>query len=220
MKLANAVITFVAICTLAMLVACQPAATAVPSASMPPAATPAASQAPAMPGSVPVSGDIQGLLVASGDLPAGYTPGPITDTLPNEPGGMPAASLVVGQKMDGPVFAVYMHASAMVGVRVYARAADAATGYQLLAQTQRSRVGPGDSAAEHSDIGEQALSVASSALIPNAQGGKEAAYSSAIVFARCRAVITIAFLDAQDRTDTVLSYARSLDGRLRPLLCQ
>jgi hypothetical protein len=147
---------------------------------------------------------LEGILLASGDLPPGIEGAQVVDGLPEGFANIPEPDRAITQyfQKDGLL-------AGGVNIAVYTSDRFSTTAWNML--SSRSEFSP------VSDVGEQAAAwETSSDLVSGA----------ALVFVRCGAVTQVSFAvigsSPLDRvtTEHVTAYARRLDKRLQPLLCQ
>lgn len=174
-------------------------ATSAPTATPAPTTTPTPTPTPApTPTPVPLAAlDLAALIVQPGDLPAGYTAAQLREEAPGMYRDVPPAAKTYYQQF------AYNDAPARgVAIFLYPSADDRETAYTLILD---SMIDP-----PPNTIGEKSAGSAD-----NLMGTK----ITEIIFIRCIGVIHISFSGLQD-LDAAEAYAKRLDERLSPLLCQ
>lgn len=189
---------FVAITVTIVLIGCgaapaEPAAVAPTSA---PAAAPTATPVPLD------QVDLESILIASGDLPAGMSGAQVRDTAPKMFDGMPPAIKVINQQIAQDERQI-----GGVTVFLYADAAEREKAYKLVLD------GFGDAKAVE-DLGEQAQ-----ITLPD-DGTVTVIDSADVAFVRCQAVAHVRMTGAGVSKDTtpLTAYAKRLDKRLATAL--
>lgn len=152
----------------------------------------------ATPTPIPIADlDLSPLIIQAGDLPAGFTAAQLRDAAPDMYRDLPVAENTIYQQL------AYNDALARgVAIFLYPNSEDRETAYTLIAD---GMIDPSSIA-----FGEKAA-----AFSANIGGVK----MTEVVFIRCIAVVHISFSNLQD-LDAVTAYAKRLDERLAPLICQ
>lgn len=141
--------------------------------------------------------NLEPLLVQSGDLPAGLSGSQVRDEAPEMFRDMPKYENVIYQRFENKGQVV-----GGITVFLYASGNDINSAYSSIEK------GIGSGTEPLSDIGEKGI-VAELSLLDNT--------STDILFVRCQAVVHIRM--PGDKTDST-PYARRLDKRITPVVCQ
>jgi len=156
-----------------------------------------ATTAPA-PGAVPLTTlDLAPLALQAGDLPAGYSGGPVSDALPAMFNDAPAPATVFDQR-----FQKADEDAGGVTILIYESAADLATAYDLAVAGMQD-------ASVAADIGDGAhVSEGTTAPLDGAEG----------VFKRCQTLVVVR-LSGTNNIESVAAYLKRLDTRVFPVAC-
>lgn len=192
-----------------------PQATAIPMKSNSAQEKPAAQQraAVATTPALQAGADLESLLFQPGDLPDGTTAAHSDNPSPiNFEDNPPAATIV------GLTFATENWGAGSVSVLLYTSGADVSSAFTRLTESVlRDEASAGAKPQPKPAIGEQAR--AAQLTLASSTYGKDTV--SVVTFTRCRALVDIRLNGRAGMTiETALAYAKALDTRLTPKVCQ
>ena len=157
------------------------------------------------------------LLFQSGDLPIGYLPGEVTSAPQWITNDLPEAEEVIYEPIEKN-----QEFSGAVAIFLYENKSEAENTYEIiLANMGDNRIGSGDGGYSDkiSEIGDKSAI----AVVWDPQGHSFGIYGADFSFMRCNSVVSIRYFDELPQNevlDNIILYAKKLDDRINPVVCE